>query len=207
MKKNITIVGVIVVLALIAVNIFQNNITYNVKLEKLKQKYSKKLVPSVDHSKLEVLNRKFKTPQEVTEECLMCHDEAGDEILATRHWNWLGSNLEDTTIVVENRGKKNLINNFCIAVPSNYPRCTSCHISYGWKDNSFDFSSPENIDCLVCHEQTGTYIKIPEDQIIYISEGMEDILGDVDNLDYYWEGDMAGKSWIMTENGLELHKN
>ncbi len=50
-------------------------------------------------------------------------------------------------------------------------------------------------------------LKIPQDQIIYISEGMEDILGDVDNLDYYWEGDMAGKSWIMTENGLKLYKN
>jgi len=50
-------------------------------------------------------------------------------------------------------------------------------------------------------------LKIPEDQIIYISEGMSDILGDVDNLDYYWEGDMAGKSWIMTENGLKLYKN
>jgi phage shock protein PspC (stress-responsive transcriptional regulator) len=50
-------------------------------------------------------------------------------------------------------------------------------------------------------------LKIPEDQIIYISEGMEDILGDVDNLDYYSEDDMTGKSWIMTENGLKLYKN
>jgi phage shock protein PspC (stress-responsive transcriptional regulator) len=50
-------------------------------------------------------------------------------------------------------------------------------------------------------------LRIPEDQIIYISEGMEDILGDVDNLDYYREGDMTGKSWIMTENGLKLYKN
>ena len=103
----------------------------------------------------------FGAPQEVTEECLMCHDEAGEEILASRHWNWLGSNFADTTDVGESRGKKNLINNFCIAVPSNWPRCTSCHISYGWKDETFDFNSPENIDCLVCHEQTGTYIKTP----------------------------------------------
>lgn len=102
----------------------------------------------------------FETPQEVTEECLMCHEEAGDEILQSRHWNWLGSNLSDSS-VIDSRGKKNLINNFCIAVPSNWPRCTSCHISYGWKDDSFDFKSPENIDCLVCHDQTGTYYKIP----------------------------------------------
>ena len=117
------------------------------------------MVSAQDH--VDYVSGPFETPQEVTEECLMCHDEAGDEILVTRHWNWLGSNLEDTTNVIESRGKKNLINNFCIAVPSNYPRCTSCHISYGWKDESFDFNSPENIDCLICHEQTGTYIKTP----------------------------------------------
>ena len=50
-------------------------------------------------------------------------------------------------------------------------------------------------------------LKIPEDQVIYISEGMEDILGDVDNMDFYSEHDMVGKSWIMTRNGLKLFKN
>lgn len=103
----------------------------------------------------------FETPQDVTAECLMCHEESGEEILQSRHWNWLGSNLKDTLKTDFSRGKKNLINNFCIAVPSNWPRCTSCHISYGWKDDLFDFNSTENIDCLVCHDQTGTYVKTP----------------------------------------------
>src|SRR5690606_24804870 len=46
-------------------------------------------------------------------------------------------------------------------VPSNYPRCTSCHAGYGWKDKDFDFSNEENVDCLVCHDNSGTYKKIP----------------------------------------------
>nr|WP_244147441.1 tetrathionate reductase family octaheme c-type cytochrome [Desulfovermiculus halophilus] len=46
-------------------------------------------------------------------------------------------------------------------IQSNEARCTSCHAGYGWKDKSFDFSSEQNIDCLVCHEQTGTYEKFP----------------------------------------------
>ncbi len=50
-------------------------------------------------------------------------------------------------------------------------------------------------------------LKIPEGQVIYISEGMEDILGDVYNRDFYTERDMVGKSWIMTETGLKLFKN
>jgi len=58
-------------------------------------------------------------------------------------------------------GKKNVINNFCVATASNWVRCTSCHIGYGWKDTSFDHSSEENIDCLVCHETTGSYKKFP----------------------------------------------
>ena len=48
-----------------------------------------------------------------------------------------------------------------MAVTSNWCRCTSCHAGYGWKDNSFDFSKSENIDCLVCHDTTGKYQKFP----------------------------------------------
>jgi hypothetical protein len=135
----------------------------------MKMKYSLIIISAIfinttlfaqeDHT--ENIEGPFETPQEVTEECLMCHEESGDEILQTRHWNWLGSNIHDTTNVNQSREKQNLINNFCIAVPSNWPRCTSCHISFGWKDDSFDFDAPENIDCLVCHDQTGTYTKIP----------------------------------------------
>ena len=112
---------------------------------------------SQDHK--EMIEGPFGTPQEITETCLMCHEEAGEEIMQTRHWNWLDYNSE----IKEGTGmgKQNLINNFCIAVSSNWPRCTSCHIGYGWKDETFDFSSPENIDCLVCHDQTGTYFKEP----------------------------------------------
>jgi len=103
----------------------------------------------------------FNSPQEVTKACLECHEEAGAEIIASRHWNWAEApgNVPEGKV---NLGKKNIINNFCIAVPSNYPRCTSCHIGYGWKDASFDFSKEENIDCLVCHDQTGTYSKNPK---------------------------------------------
>lgn len=112
-----------------------------------------------DHS--EFLQGPFDSPQAVTETCLMCHEEAGEEIMKTRHWNWLGDEFETANGKKIKVGKKNLINNFCIAVSSNWPRCTSCHIGYGWKDETFDFSNPNNIDCLVCHDQTGTYKKEP----------------------------------------------
>lgn len=46
-------------------------------------------------------------------------------------------------------------------IQSNEARCTSCHAGYGWKDKNFDFSDQTKVDCLVCHEQTGTYKKFP----------------------------------------------
>ncbi len=103
----------------------------------------------------------FSSPQEVTETCLMCHEGVDQDIMKTRHWNWLGNDFTNSKGKRTKLGKQNIINNFCIAVPSNWPRCTSCHISYGWKDKSFDFNDGRNIDCLVCHDQTSTYKKTP----------------------------------------------
>lgn len=101
----------------------------------------------------------IKNNYEGTATCLQCHNDAGNHILQTGHWNWQGvaSNVQDHE--TEYHGKNNMINNFCIAVPSNEGRCTQCHIGYGYADNSYDFGKTENIDCLVCHDQTGTYKK------------------------------------------------
>jgi octaheme c-type cytochrome (tetrathionate reductase family) len=48
-----------------------------------------------------------------------------------------------------------------VNIQSNEARCTSCHAGYGWKDKDFDFTDQTKVDCLVCHEQTGTYKKFP----------------------------------------------
>ena len=56
-------------------------------------------------------------------------------------------------------GKRNVINNFCIGIQSNWPACTMCHIGYGWEDETFDFDDPTRVDCLVCHDNSGTYLK------------------------------------------------
>ena len=103
----------------------------------------------------------FNKPQDVTNECLTCHETAAKEVMATNHWTWLDEEFINSSGQKKQFGKKNIINNYCLAVPSNYPRCTSCHTGYGWKDSSFDFSIEENVDCLVCHDQSGTYKKTP----------------------------------------------
>ncbi|MBN2135604.1 MAG: tetrathionate reductase family octaheme c-type cytochrome [Acidobacteria bacterium] len=110
---------------------------------------------TADHSKHEALQKLFKTGPDVTEACLSCHTEAAQQLMKTKHWTWVCPKKQSK------EGKVYIINNFCIALLSNEPRCTSCHAGYGWKDKNFDFDNEKNVDCLVCHEQTGTYVKFP----------------------------------------------
>ena len=112
---------------------------------------------TADHSKFEELKQSFATGPDVTKACLTCHTEASKQLHKTKHWNWQFTNPDNGEVV----GKKTIINNFCLSITSNLARCTSCHIGYGWKDDSFDFSSEQNVDCLVCHDTTDTYKKFP----------------------------------------------
>jgi octaheme c-type cytochrome (tetrathionate reductase family) len=113
-----------------------------------------------NHHKFKILQQEFNEPQEVTVACLSCHNKTGQEIMHTSHWNWSRTVINEKGDTVE-FGKKNSINNFCIGIETNKPRCTSCHIGYGWDDKGFDFTAEKNIDCIVCHDQTGTYKKFP----------------------------------------------
>jgi len=112
---------------------------------------------TADHSKFKDLQGPFKDGPEVTKACLTCHTEAAKQVHMTKHWTWDVLNPESK----QRLGKKNVVNNFCTAIPSNEAFCTSCHAGYGWKDGNFDFKSEVNVDCVVCHETTGKYKKLP----------------------------------------------
>lgn len=112
---------------------------------------------TADHGKFEVLKKEFKSGPEVTKACLSCHTEAAKQIHKTKHWTWEALNPQTN----QKLGKKHIINNFCTSISSNQQFCTACHVGYGWKDEKFDFTSQENVDCITCHDTTGTYRKIP----------------------------------------------
>jgi len=136
-------------LTIALLGVFLSNVTLSAVAEK---------DPSTaDHSKFEQLKGPFADGPEVTKACLGCHTEAAKQLHKTSHWTWAFEN----PVTGQMLGKKNVVNNFCVAAASNWPRCTSCHIGYGWKDGSFDLSSEVNVDCLVCHDTTGTYKKFP----------------------------------------------
>ena len=112
---------------------------------------------TADHSKFKELQGGFDSGPEVTSACIKCHTEAAKQIHKTKHWTWEFLNPDNRQRV----GKRNILNNFCITPKSNYAYCSSCHVGYGWKDENFDFTSEENVDCLVCHDTTGEYSKPP----------------------------------------------
>ena len=98
---------------------------------------------------------------EGTESCLMCHKKEGMAALQMGHFKWEGKSNRVSGLEGEIIGKNNLLNNFCIAVPTNEGRCTQCHAGIGYADKTFDFEDPANVDCLICHDQSGTYSKAP----------------------------------------------
>ena len=113
---------------------------------------------TADHSKFKVLQGEFKTAPEVTEACLSCHTEAASQVKKTTHWTWLYDHEETG----QQLGKSKVMNSFCGMVVTNEPRCTSCHIGYGWKDmNQPPPEADSAVDCLVCHDTTGGYKKFP----------------------------------------------
>ncbi len=115
---------------------------------------------TADHSKFEALKGPFTSGPEVTKACLSCHTEASDQVMHSLHWTW-DFNNEKTG---ERLGKARTFNSFCGTPLSNEPRCTSCHVGYGWTDvREKPPSQKEAVDCLVCHDTTKAYSKFPTD--------------------------------------------
>ena len=115
---------------------------------------AKMLKSTADHSKFKALQQEFNSGPELTKACLSCHTEASKQLHKTQHWRWEYKSPEGQLL-----GKKHIVNNFCTSIASNEAACNSCHIGYGWKDDKFDFDSEVNVDCIVCHDTTGKYVK------------------------------------------------
>ena len=98
-------------------------------------------------------------PYAGTQSCLTCHEQEGFEMLNTGHFRWAGKAVNIVGLEDQEHGKNDLINNFCIANATNEQRCSQCHAGFGYRDADYDFENPLNVDCLVCHDQSGTYAK------------------------------------------------
>ncbi len=149
-------VGLALILMMIAGSCSKDTRTTDNIAPKPQNPLEGRLLPHLDHTAF--FKDSIITPQEVTRKCVGCHPNSGKEVMKTAHWTWISGD------VVRNGkemplGKKNQVNNFCISIVGNWASCTTCHAGYGWGDENFDFTKEENVDCLVCHDGSGTYVK------------------------------------------------
>ena len=110
---------------------------------------------ATDHS--EFIEGPFADATEVTKTCLECHEDQAMDFMKTPHWTWTRKQVVNGK--EENIGKINVMNNFCTSTSSNRVHCSECHAGYGWATEEFDFTDKSLVDCLVCHDTTGTYHK------------------------------------------------
>ena len=113
------------------------------------------ITSTADHSKFTELQKLFTSGPQVTEACLACHNKADDQVMHSIHYRW-----NTTSEAGQELGKSIVINSFCGNVAGNEPRCTSCHVGYGWTDmTEAPPADPTSVDCLVCHDRSGQYAK------------------------------------------------
>ena len=161
MKKIVVIIAFISLTLVIILGILSQREYEPTTLMKLKEKYSKKHSSSVDHSQFAILQKDFSAPQQVTIACISCHNLRHKEVMESNHWNWEKEDYIQGRGIVY-LGKKNAINNFCIGTQGNEKSCAKCHIGFGMDSKGKIFTDSTNIDCLVCHDNTETYVKAQE---------------------------------------------
>ncbi len=146
----------------ISYGILKSNEIEKPDIVKLKEKYLKReMKKKADHSKFEVLNKDFSEPREITQACETCHNLTAQEIMNSNHYNWerVGYMKGRGIVYI---GKKNAINNYCIAAHGNEKSCAKCHVGLGLDKSGNIITDPTNIDCMVCHDNTETYMKASE---------------------------------------------
>jgi len=158
-RKRNWLPGFVAILLLIGIPVWY----FAFKAEPIKEKpwdHVPRRPAHTEHNNLFDGYAEFKTGPEVTRACLACHADAGKQVLQTAHWKW---ESEPTEIPGRDglftTGKKKSINNFCIGIQGNWASCTACHAGYGWDSADFDFTDQTHVDCLVCHDNSGTYRK------------------------------------------------
>lgn len=99
----------------------------------------------------------FNTTRDVVIKCLECHKEKAAEVLQSTHWTWKRERTVNGRQLLY--GKKDSLAGFAIDIASNPARCLGCHISSSPATGIIENGGEAEVDCLVCHDTTGSYIR------------------------------------------------
>ncbi|MCG8565961.1 MAG: tetrathionate reductase family octaheme c-type cytochrome [Desulfobacterales bacterium] len=96
---------------------------------------------TADHSKMDALNKDFKSGDDVTQACLSCHTDASMQFKDTIHWTW---KVPSEKKGIMNGKAGHAVNNFCISGNAMEDKgCLGCHA--GWNGTQGE------VNCLACH--------------------------------------------------------
>ncbi len=158
MKKIILTLSFLALIVISFVIVVRSS-TYNPpEVSEIRERFKKTELSKVNHATFPILDQHFDKPQEVTEACISCHTTRHREVMNSSHWNWERPEYIPGKGIVY-LGKKNAVNNFCIGTQSNEQACAKCHIGFGMNEKGFTFTDSTNIDCMVCHDNSGSYVK------------------------------------------------
>lgn len=99
----------------------------------------------------------FNSTRDVVIKCLECHNRIASEVLGSSHWTWKRNRTVNGRQLMY--GKKDSLAAFAIDVTSNPTRCLRCHISSAPDSGIIEQGAEADVDCLVCHDTTGRYVK------------------------------------------------
>ena len=54
------------------------------------------------------------------------------------------------------------------------------------------------------NQEVDITVKVPVGKTVYLDKNLVRIIYDIENVNNTWDGDMVGKYWIMTPDGLAL---
>ncbi len=98
----------------------------------------------------------FSTSTEVNKQCVVCHEAQAEDVRKSIHWSWERNRVLNNKTILSKKMAD--LSRFGIAAAVNPKACRRCHISIlssGTQAEANGVST--DIDCLVCHDTTGTY--------------------------------------------------
>ena len=130
---------------------------------------------TADHSKVEALQKRFSSGEEITQACISCHSEAATQFHKTIHWTWLASGDKKDM----RYGKAGYsLNNFCLSGNAMEDKgCLKCHTSWNKK------GTDGQVNCLKCHNDSGfNFIEAFSDIDAFSQDGdpeTDEMVGDI----------------------------
>jgi hypothetical protein len=97
----------------------------------------------------------FSSFAEANRQCMKCHEKQTNDLYKSTHWSWQRQRIINGATVLSDKSTD--LSRFGIAAGNNPTACRRCHLSAMPGTPSMAIRESATINCLICHDTTGTY--------------------------------------------------